>query len=242
MPEFAIALVPMDGGFGVHTIGCDCPQASDLPRGVRVRRFAVGSVAEAVTRLYGASDRDLVPLLAPGQLRIERFDCARNVPFEAPEPMSWEERHRHYTARAASAIWAMAEHDQAQNSSTAATVLEGSHDVQHRPRPAWLPTAGRFKAHAIAVFRAQFYAGCVDGVEHEPGHGEQEAVQRIVRQAEAQLAQALQVVASRGEQHADTFAAAYAEAEREAAHQFIACVADALAPVFAHRTVRSRTA
>jgi hypothetical protein len=48
-------------------------------------------------------------------------------------------------------------------------------------------------------------------------------------------------VASSGDQHADTFAAAYAQAEREAAQQFTACVADALAPVFAHRTVRSRT-
>jgi hypothetical protein len=238
VPELPVALVPAEGGYGVHTIGCDCPEANDLPAGTRVRRFAVGSVAEAVTRLYTTGGRDLAPLLTPGQLRFERFDCARNIPFDAPVPMSWEERHRHYTAQAATVIWTMAEHDQAQNADTAATALEGSHNADHGPQAAWLPTAGRFKAHAIATFRARLYAACVAGINEAPGHGDQETAQRIVRQTEAQLHEALATVAGHGEQHTDAFATAYAEAKREAAHQFIACAGDALAPVFAHRTAK----
>jgi hypothetical protein len=228
MPEFPVTLVPVAGGYAVHTTGCDCKEASAKAPGRR--SFASQSVEAALAEHYR---RDGGPT-APD--RVVRRLCASNIPMTDLAPMTWTQHHQYYVNEAARYLVQFAGTADYQARQTSREVLSTVIGVDGERVPWWWPSSGDTRSMIRKAHQARAMARVVHGVEFDPK--DDDACMQVVTQAEAVLRDELETLTETGTGYADAMDRAYAEAERYGAGQVVQILRSTLAKVHAHRTLR----
>lgn len=222
MPEFPVQLVPVTGGYALHYAPCDCP-GTNVPG--RSRPMAVGSALQALAQFHVQQPAGL-----PASARaVVRMDCARNVPMQDIEPMSWQERHGYYLREAAVQLNRHAAYVLKQVKAKGAEI-EASRYSEGRLKGDWEVSTGDVTESWRYGYLAERMLSVVAGIIEPEAQAEQ-----LIRQAEAVYAQ-LMADATDPTGHADPVARARFETRRQAAGQLAQVFREALSKVVAHRT------
>lgn len=225
MPEFAVRLVPITGGYALHNSDCDC---TDAERPGRSRIMAVGDALEALAKFHAERPGGLAQ-----PARIVKRDCARNVPLRPLVPMSWQERHGHYMREAARAIFDHADHMVTMNTRHGADLTESRFDEDDHLVPFWSPGKDHVRSSVRTAYTTAMLLICVGSVKDPEGEAEQ-----LIAQTEEVYRRETDRLLTDTAQYADALDAAYAQLDRTAAVQFTGWLRHTLSKIVAHRTLR----
>lgn len=233
-PTQHLRFVRVTGGYVIHWIGCDCPEAEPSPYFQPTPlQVPSASLTEAAARLYRTS-----PVSATGPHRFVLGACATSVPLHQEELGSWATHHTAYMGVAAQALWLSGQN---------ALADAGKARAQRRQRADgdadggfWPEEASDVRADMRTAYRANHYARLlgvegVTSVQTARLHAD-----ILVTRAEILLGDMLEAVLwpPRAERQSP-MEAAYALVEVEADRGVARELQVHLAEVRAHRALRS---